>query len=253
MANNESRTVEAVNITLKILEELERQNGARVTELSSELGYSKGTIHSHLATLLNREYVAKRGNVYRLGLRFLKLGQVVADRIEFYDIIKEELEDMVEQCGELSQFAIEEHGKAVYLHKAEGDKAVQTASTVGAREYMHCIALGKAILAHMPEERVDEIIDTHGLPKYTERTITSQPELKDELQEIRERGYAYDDEEKIDGLRCVAAVVKPHDELIGAVSVSGPASRMEGKRYREEIPNLVTRAANVIEINSKFS
>lgn len=248
-----SRTVEAVQITLNVLEALEERNGARITELASELDYSKGTIHSHLATLLQNEYVVKRGDKYRLSLRFLKLGRVVGDRIEFYDIVKEKLEDVTERCGELSQFATEEHGKAVYLYKAEGGNAVQTASAVGEREYMSCIALGKAMLAYMPEERVDAIVDQHGLPEFTERTITTREALTDELEQIRERGYAYDDEERITGLRCVAAPVRPNDEFVGAVSVSGPASRMEGEFYREELPRIVTRAANVIEINSKFT
>jgi DNA-binding IclR family transcriptional regulator len=248
-----SRTVQAVQITLDILELLEERNGARVTELASDLGYSKGTIHSHLATLLNNEYVVKQGDTYRLGLRFLKLGRVVGDRIEFYDIVKEELESITKRCGELAQFATEEHGRAVYLYKAEGEKSVRTASAVGAREYMHCISLGKAMLAQMSEERVDEIVDRHGLPEYTPQTITDRDELHDELAEIRERGYAYDDEEKISGLRCVAAPVKPNDGFVGAISVSGPASRMEGEFYHETVPDVVTRAANVIEINSQFA
>ncbi|WP_225308233.1 IclR family transcriptional regulator C-terminal domain-containing protein [Haloarcula sp. CBA1131] len=83
--------------------------------------------------------------------------------------------------------------------------------------------------------------------------MTTREALFDELEEIRERGYAFDREEKIQGLRCVAAPVTTKNEIIGAISISGPASRFEGEVYEEELPSMVTRSANVIEINSQFS
>ncbi len=248
------RTIQAVGITLEIIDYLHEHDRARITEIAHELGRSKGTIHCHLATLLEKEHVVKNGETYQLGLRYLELSEGVKDRLGIYDAVTDELADLAEQSDELVQFATEEHGRAVYLYKNGSERAVQTASSIGKREYLHCISLGKAILAHYPRERVEEIIDRHGLPEYTSQTITDRDELFEELETIRERGYAFDDEEKIEGLRCIAAPVKAgKNEVFGAVSVSGPSSRMTGDRYREELPNMVTRSANVIGINAKFS
>lgn len=247
------RTVQAVEIALEIIDVLHDHNGARITEVADELGRSKGTIHSHLRTLLNNDVVVKDDGLYRLSLRHLELGEAVKNRLGFYDVVTNELDVLADDCGELCQFATAEHGLAVYLYKAAGENAVQTASSIGKREYLHCISLGKAILAHQPRERIEEIIDRHGLPKFTDQTITSPEQLLTELEEIRERGYAFDNEEKIEGLRCVAAPVELSNEMLGAVSISGPSSRMTGDRFHEELPNKVLRSANVIEINAKFS
>lgn len=248
------RTVNAVQTSLDVIDLLQRRNGAGVTELSTELGLSKGTVHSHLTTLLENDYLIKDGDEYKLSLRYLHLAETVKDRLTIFDVVRDELDSLAEESSELAQFACEEHGKAVYLYKSEGEKAVQTASSVGKREYLHCISLGKAMMAHFPEEYVEEIVDRHGLPGFTDQTITSREELFEELLDVRERGYAVDNEEKIEGLRCVAApVISGDGEVLGAVSVSGPSSRMVGDRFREELPSMVVRSANVIEINAQFS
>ncbi len=250
---NSPRTVRAVENVLEIIEVLQAETEAGVTEIADELDRSKGTVHSHLSTLLEHEYVVKEGEKYKLSLKFIDLSESVKAEVAGYDIVKAEMDELAEKSGELAQFATEEHGRAVYLYKVGGDNAVQTASTPGHREYLHCISLGKAMLAYMPEERVDEIVDQHGLPRYTDQTITNREDLFEELATIRERGYAFDREEKIEGIRCVAAPVRDQGEVFGALSISGPSTRMEGERYEEELPNMVTRSANVIEINTKFA
>lgn len=249
----EPRTVQAVHNAVAIIELLQERNGLGVTELATELDLSKATVHHHLATLLQHEMVVKDDAQYRLSLRHLDLGETVKSRLGYYDVVRQEVNDLAEETGELAQFATEEHGRAVYLYKARGPKAVQTASTIGRREYLHCISLGKAILAHLPEERVEEIVDKHGLQQFTRKTIASREELFERLDQVRERGYAIDDEEKIEGLRCVAAPVLSDSDVLGAVSVSGPSSRMRGERFEKELPEVVQRSANVIEINAKFT
>jgi DNA-binding IclR family transcriptional regulator len=251
--NGGIRTVEAVHKAVSILELLQERNGLGVTELASELGFSKATVHHHLTTLMQRELVVKEGTMYKLSLRHLDFGETVKSRLGYYDIVRQEIDDVAEETGELAQFATEEHGRAVYLYKSQGEKAVQTASTIGKREYLHCISLGKAILANLPRERVDEILDRHGMQRYTRQTIDTREELYENLERVRERGYAIDDEERIEGLRCVAAPVVTDSTLLGAVSISGPSGRMRGERFEEELPQVVKRSANVIEINTKFT
>ena len=124
---------------------------------------------------------------------------------------------------------------------------------MGLRVYLHSTALGKAVLAHLPESYVYEIIDQHGLPAQTNQTITDPDELFDELETIRERGFAQDKGERAGGIRCIAApVVDGEDRVLGAVSVAGPTNRMEEDRFGRTIPGMVRRAANVIEINATY-
>ena len=248
-----SRTVQAVQIALDIIEAMKDHDGVGVTELANELDYSKGTIHSHLSTLLENGYLVKDDDRYYLSLRYLDIANVAKDRLGIYPAVTDELDELADESGELAQFAVEEHGKAVYLYKTGSERAVQTASSPGKREYMHCIALGKAMLAVMGTDRVDDIVDRYGLPAFTEETITDRESLHEELATIRKQGYAFDHEERIEGLRCVAAPVKNNGEVLGAVSVSGPSRRMDGEFYRETVPNMVTRSANVIEINVRFA
>ena len=248
------RQIQSVETTLRMIEILKDREGAGVTELADALGLNKGTVHTHLSTLRENEYVINDDGTYRLSLRFLDLGEFVKDRVEFYEVVKNEVHDLAQDCGEVAQFATEEHGKAVYLYKSESEQGVQTASRTGMREYLHCLSLGKAMLSAFPRERVEEIVDRHGLPQYTENTVSSRSELFAELETVRERGYATDDGEKIAGLRCVAAPVVASDgEVIGAISVTGPASRMQDERWEQTLPDKVIRSANVIELNAQFS
>jgi DNA-binding IclR family transcriptional regulator len=248
------RTVQAVQTACEIVDLLREQGEAGVTELANELDLSKGTVHCQLSTLVQNEFIVKSEEGYQLSLRYLDLGEHVKERLGIYEVVCEEIDDLAEATEELAQFATEEYGQAVYIYKAGGSNAVQTASSIGRREYLHCIALGKAMLACFSEPRIEEIIEYHGLPQFTDHTITTRTELFDELSEIRERGYATDQEEKIEGLHCIATpVMGNQDEVLGAVSVSGPSRRMEGARLNEELPQQVQRSANVVEINAKFS
>jgi DNA-binding IclR family transcriptional regulator len=244
------RRVQAVETSVEILEALRRHDGAGVSELAAELGRSKATVHSHLNTLRAAEFVVKRGDTYAISLKFVDFGEYAKKELPIYELAKEEVERLAEETGEVAQFMVEEHGRGVYIHKASGENAIQTASYIGNRKQLHCTALGKAILSQLPADRVDEIIDQRGLPRHTENTVSSREELFAELEQIREENVAFDDEEVLQGLRCVAAPIKRTGGLEAAISVSGPKSRFDDERFRRELPELVRGAANVIEVNA---
>jgi DNA-binding IclR family transcriptional regulator len=245
------RTVKGVETSCRVLEALRELDGAGVTEVADHVGVSKATAHGHLSTLYKHEFVARDGDDYRVSLRFVDFGEHAKNGVEIHEVATGEVDKLAERTGEVAQYMVEEHGRGVYLHKARGEDAVQTASYTGNRKHLHCTALGKAILAHLPEERVLTIADRHGLPEMTPATITDRDALLAELERVRERGVAFDDEEVLQGLRCVAAPITSQDgELYGALSVSGPVSRIKEERFREELPELVSGAANVIEINA---
>lgn len=244
-------TVDAVETACGVLAALQDLNGGGVTEVADHLGRSKGTVHRHLATLRENELVTKHGDTYHLSLKFMDFGEFVKSRMPVYEFMVDEVDSLADETGEVAQTMTEEHGHGIYLYKRAGKNAVNTAASIGNRKPLHCTALGKAILAHLPEERVSEIIAERGLPAVTKNTITEESALKEELVEVRDQGVAFDDEEIQPGLRCVAAPIQHYDgDVLGAISVSAPISRMGESRFRNEIPQLVLSAANVIEINA---
>ncbi|RDI69851.1 IclR family transcriptional regulator [Halopelagius longus] len=249
----QSRTIRSVEIALNVIDVLQRRTDVGVTELADELGHSKSTVHSHLRTLEERKMIVRDGNSYRLSLRILDMATYVRDQVGNYEVIEDEVESLAEETGEIAQFGIEEFGRVSYLCKATGDRAVETASRVGTQQPIHSTSLGKSVLAFLPEEERDAIVDGIDFVRVTPNTITSRTELVEELAAIRERGYALDDEENIEGLRCVAAPVRDGNKVLGAISISGPSSRFTESVLHGELADYVQRAANVIELNTKFS
>lgn len=256
MSNSPNRAknpVKSAVTTFRIIEALKEREGARVTDLSQHLDLPKSSVHNYLSTLEQEEYVVKEDNAYYVGLRFLDLGAQARSNLPIYDIAKPEVQALAEETGELSNLLVEEHGKGVYIYHDTGEDAVRVDTTTGRRVHLHNTGLGKAILAHYPRERVEEILDQHGMPATTENTITDRETLFDELAEVRETGFAFDYEERLNGLRCVAApILDKDDRVVSAVSVSGPTSRMSTERFTEEIPELIRNAVNVIELNVAY-
>ena len=254
MSRQTGGTIGALETSLRILEALKKRDSAGVTDLSRELDIPKSTVYSHLSTLRENEYVVNENDEYRLGLKFLDLGEHTRDRLRIYRVAKPELEALAEETGELANLLVAEHGEGVYLLRCKGDRAVNLDTRTGMRVKLHCTSLGKAVLAHLPDRRVDEILDYHGLPERTPNTITDRAELDTALEQVRERGYAQDDGERLTGLRCIAAPITDEDGVaVGAVSVAGPTSRIKGERYHDEIPERVRSAANVIELNMTYA
>ncbi|AUV80849.1 IclR family transcriptional regulator [Salinigranum rubrum] len=245
--------VMAVETTATILKKLVELDGAGVTELSKHLDVTKGTVHNHLTTLEENKLVVREDGEFRLGLRFFEYGEHVKSQHKIYEVGVSEVDKLAEETGELGNILVEEHGLGTYLYRSEGENALSLDTDIGSRVYLHQTGLGKAILAHLPDERVEEIIQEHGLEPSTEQTITTREALLEELSDIRDRGYAIDMEERAEGIRCVAAPVITNDGVVrGAVSVAGPASRMRGEYLETTVSDLVERAANVISINLSY-
>lgn len=254
MRTSKTNGVQTTNKTFDIIEELMNNERMGVTDLATELGMSKSIVHNHLKTLENRGYVTSEDGCYSLSLKFLEISGRLKERSKLFMHGREELRELADMTGEVVNLATEEDGLAVYLSQAGGDGAIElNVNFEGYREYMHCSGLGKAMLAHLSEERVYEIIGRHGLPKQTENTLATIDDLFEDLQRIKTRGYAIDNEESVVGLRCVASAIKTKDGHIqGAVSISGPASRLTGDRLSEELPELVSKTTNIIELRTQY-
>ena len=247
-------TVQSVATTLDIVAALqERGGGARVTTLADDLGCSKSTVHKHLATLQSRDFVVKNGDSYQLGLRFLDVGGDVRKHFPGADRIKRKVQKLSEQTEEVVQFIAEERGRPVVLYREVGTNGVNTRTRVGKRLYLHQIAAGKAILANLPESRVDAIVARHGLPRATDATITDRDELDEELAAVRERGVSYSLGESTRGLNAVAVpMFGPDERVLGACVVSGPSHRLRGDLLEEDLPNVLLSAVNELELNLAY-
>ncbi len=181
-------SVQTVDKALSVLEFLSGQpQGRRGSEIARALGFHPATTHRLLSTLEARGYVRKDPvtKCYTLGLKCLELGGAVLASIELPSIARPYLEALQAETGETVHLMINDRGQGIYLTKIESEHRVRMASQLGRRSYLHCTAVGKAMLAFMDEKEVDAIIEEHGLPRFTPNTITDKEILKKELLTIR--------------------------------------------------------------------
>lgn len=253
MSQHKTKPVGAAKVTFDVIEALKELNGAGVTELADHLDIPKSTTHKHLTTLHQLGYLQQEEGEYRLGLQFLELGGFTRNQIKLYQTSRSELKKLAEETNAWANIVIEENGKGVVVDFARGDRAVELDLYPGKNIDLHATATGKSILSQMPQETVENIIETHGLPAKTEHTVTDAEELFEQLETIRSRGYSLDREERIQGMKCVATPIVVEDQVIGAISISGTTTQMKGSRFGEDIPEKVTDAANVIQINMSYS
>lgn len=244
------RTIKTADRLLTLVQGLDELEQAGVTELAKHVDLPTSTVHQYLASLVENEYVVKQDGTYRLALRFLGHGMKIRDGMPLYTHSQPVLKELAVETEEIAWLIIEEHGVAVTLCRVVGENGLKKfRGRVGGQSELHTHAAGKAILANIPRERVDEIIEQRGLTSYTDQTITDPDVLYDDLVEIRERGYAYNEDETIPGIRSVGApIIGADDEVLGAVAVGGPENRLKGEYFCERLPDLVTGAANEIEL-----
>ena len=254
MASQSSvRSLKTIERTVEIVDLIQEMDGARVSELAEALDVSPGTVHAYLSTLENSRYLVKEGDEYHIGLRFLSVGGYASNRKSSYRFIHQKVKELADMTEERAQFIVEEHGRGIHIHVGSSPSAVQADARVGKEVSLHASAAGKSILAHLDEHRIDEIVERWGLPALTDNTISTRDELTEELQTIRERGYSFNRCESIKSLRAVGVPVRKQDgSVLGALSVSGPANRLRGELYEEEIPRQLLGVANEIELKIQY-
>lgn len=249
-----TRTINSVTNACRLIEYLQQFEEGSVTELAEATELTPGTVHTYLTTLREENYVIKEGNSYRLGPKLLTLGEFVRNHHDVYRAAKAQIERLAKDTGESVHLIIEHDGQLFALYERFGEKAVGVEYHDRKREqplnHLHCTAAGKAILSGHSSEEVQSILDRRGMPEKTEHTITDVETLLEELAEVRERGYAFADEEQMTGIRAVGAPIQlPNSEIVGAVAVSGPTARLKNHVFRGTFPELVVQAANISEVN----
>jgi IclR family acetate operon transcriptional repressor len=237
----------SVDRAFRIVEALEENEGMTMSELSEEFDIPQSTAHIYLKTLQKTGYIVRNDNEYNLGLRFLKHGGYVRHRLQIYQAAKSEIDALARRTGEVVDFGIEENGKRVLVYKSEGPDVVTQKPVTGDYAHMHMTALGKAMLSILDEERVDEIVDEHGLPKSTQYTIDDRADLHAELDRTRERGYSLENQERREGIRALGVPIDLDDQTTSALSISGPMSTLTESRI-DELQQQIHDSVNVIEI-----
>lgn len=246
-------TVRTSETTLRIIEAVTSLEEPRIKDVSEQINISESTALRHLSTLEKHSYVARINGRYRLGSAFLDhAGALRTDRVG-YEFAERYVDKLINQTNERVQFIIKEGGYRVILFRRTREDTIRTRSRIGKKGLLHSTAGGKAILASLSDREIDSIIDDHGLPARTDHTIVTRDDLFEEIERIRERGFATSHQEVTIGYNAVGSAVQSENgELLGALSVSGPKHRMKGTRLNQEIAELVTNAVEELELKIQF-
>jgi DNA-binding IclR family transcriptional regulator len=240
--------INSVLKAIRIMEFFTPEHPARaLSDISKELGLPKSTVHNLLNTLMAAGYIEKTdGNLYALGTAVIALTQNVRVNVEIRDRAAPLLRELADLCKESVYLTIREDDCALYIYAIESSHRLIARTAVGDRTHLHCTAVGKSILANLPDSDVDQIIARVGLPRFTDATITSPDHLKAQLHEIREQGYSLDRQEHEKGVFCIGApIFDVSGTVFGACSVSGIDSEIVKSRARA-LSGAITRVARDI-------
>lgn len=250
----EAHTISAVSRTFEVVRVLQELEFGTLDVVANEFSCSKSTVHRHLETLRTEGYVVRENGEYGLGLKFLEHGELVRNRNPQYAVVAEKVAMLAEETAARAQFLVEEHGEAVYVHRATGRKAVDVDTYLGRRVPIHASAAGLAILSCFSTDRVTEIVDRWGLEAVTDQTITEESALFEELARIRDRGYSINDQGFADGLRAVGVPISNgKGDVLGGLSIAGPINHFTDERIREELPSLLLGTANEVELRIAYN
>lgn len=252
--NGSGRTIGAVERSYSILQELQDQKECGVSELAQVMGIPKSTVHKHLRTLVDLGYVRQRSGRYRVGLKLLQHGGVVRDRCRIYTYGRPKIEDLVADVGEMVLLSIRDEGWGVFLFRSNDRYNLKASLSMGARFHLHSNGAGKAMLAAAEDEFVESYVQSSGLPAETGLTITEPDALRDELQEIRSKGYARNRGERETGIQAVSAAIRDEPKGdIGAISISVPTGSPAVNRLDDDYAEAVQRAASELSLQLTHS
>lgn len=241
--------VQSVDRALTILELLSEYNeGMGITEISGKIELHKSTVHRLLATLIYKGFVEQdpENNKYKVSLKLFVIGTKRVEGTDIMNVSKPFTTTLMDSLNEVVHLVIRDKNDIVYIDKVEANNTIRMASTIGKRSPLYCTSVGKAILAFMSEDEVNEIWASSNIKSLTDNTIVDYDKFKDELKKIKENGYSVDDEENELGVRCVGApVFNRSGEIEGAISISGPTTRVTKDKV-VEISKEVKKCAYLI-------
>jgi len=245
--------VEATQKSIGVLRFLKEHGPATLSEVAKGTDSAKSTVYRHLQTLEEAGYLVDTDDGYRIGQLFLDYGIDAQRSHPLYDAGKPKVDALAEQVGEKVWLVVEENGYVVYLYMQSGNELYRSFTRVGYRGHLHAFSAGKAILAQLTKSEVNAIIDRRGLPSYTDQTITDRDALFEELDTIRQQGYALHLEEAVDGGNAISVPIQREDgSPIGSICVAGPAHRLNESHLRTELSDLLLGTKNEIELSMRY-
>ncbi len=247
-AKRARRSVQSVDRALDLLEALAAADGeVSITALAGRTGLHVSTVHRLLATLLRRGYVRQNPETsrYYAGAKLTTLADGRSRYGELRLRARPLLRAIAEQTRESTNLVVLDDAMAVYIDSIPSPHVVRLFTQIGNRVPLHATGAGKALLAALPQARRDALIDRLELRPYTPHTIVDPAALRRTLDGVRDKGYAIDEEEFDEGVRCVAVAVGPLDHAVAAISVSAPAMRLTRQRCVELAPLLRRSAAEL--------
>jgi len=236
-----------VKRTIAILSALERSGSMRLTDVARNAGLSEPTSFRYLATLVDHRMVDREPDgTYRLGLRLFTMGQGAVGQRDVRKVALPHMDWLLETFEETVNLAIRRGDDLMVVEVVESQRSIRKGASIGDIDVWHCSGLGKAVMALLREQEVRQILARRGTAAFTERTLASADDVVAQLELVRGLGYAVDDEEAEAGLRCIAAAIRDrHGVPLYALSVSGPAARIEPDSF-PEIGAAVASAASEI-------
>lgn len=243
----EQNTVQSLDRAIDVLELLGRSNGLSLSEVAEELGQSAATVYRVLITCETRGLTElnKGDQTWHIGASAFRLGTAFLRRSSVVERARPFMHRLVEDTGETANLGVEREGQVLFLSQVETQETIRAFFPPGTRSPMHASGIGKALLSLYPEDRLARVLRNER-ESFTRKTITSEQSLRRDLDRIRDRGYALDDEEKTEGMRCIAAAIRDvHGEPVAGISISGPSHRIELHKV-SQIGALVSEAANAL-------
>ncbi|MBS3943260.1 MAG: IclR family transcriptional regulator [Dethiobacter sp.] len=247
----DGRHIQSVERVLNILEAMAGEGAPiTVTELAEKVNLKISTVHRHLTTLVYRGYVDQEDdNKYRLGFKLMEIGNAVLYYSDIRAVARPYLEELMERCNETVNLAILDDIDVVYIDQVESKNLilVKMLARVGNRGPVHCTSSGKALLAFLPPEKMEELVSRLDLAKYTNETITDADNLRKELKRVRDDGYAVDWGEREEHVRCIAAPIFNHEgRAVACVSISGPSTRITTYYMKNELVDYIRETTDKI-------
>jgi IclR family acetate operon transcriptional repressor len=229
--------VQSVTRALAILRGLaESGDGMTLSDVAQIVSLAPSTAHRLLTTLQQERFVRFDGtaHLWQVGVEAFVIGNAFVRTRDVVTMARPYLRRLMEEGGETANLYLEQDGEAICMAQVECRQMMRAIARPGGRVKLHCSGAGKAMLGWLPEVELDRIIRQHGLKRFTDRTLDTPSRLRRDLEQVRARGWAVDDEEHAVGLRCVAApVFDEHGRAVAALSLSGPGARVDDMRLVE--------------------
>jgi len=209
-----------------------------ITELAE---LPKPTVYRMLSSLETWGYVDQDElNRYILGTKFLLFGTKVQEKLEIKTIARPFLKELNYETNETVFLGVLDRGRSLYVDKLDSNHSVRLVSQVGSRNYLHSTSLGKSLLSELSKEFIYKILDEHGMPALTANTITDKDVFLNQIELVKEQGFALDNIENEEGVRCIAAPIKDHKgKVAAAVSISGPDQRITDEAIESKLKPLL--------------